>query len=638
MLQAATSSVDCSLSFWHVGTKDKEGGKELAHEEYGCPCCQANLGKLFAYDPADVRAAEIRVLPIGRRQFVAGASAFAAMAAAAGCSSNTAAILPLSREPEARTRIYTGGTIMTVDSSFSKPAALAVKGDRILATGGLAEVSSIAGEDFDIVDLQGRTIMPGLIDPHTHILIGALMDQAMDYVGITRFSTTAEVLDFIRQLDDERPVGDWIVCRNYYPMLQPFEASMGFTPLDAISRTRPIMVLNASGHIGYANRAAFSAAGISEDVANPSGGEFVRDEDGNLTGEMRNQIVFSKVLSARPSGFGSAPAEAVLKTCERFASLGLTTVSELGLGGLLRGAGDWDILKQAAATGRLSQRIRAYPMYAFDEAWDEAGLQPGDGDELVRIAGYKLIADGSNQGFTGLQREPYYTVDSTGIAYMTREELTALMRKRAGQGWQIAVHGNGDKAIDNILDAIEQVASEGIDVNKLRIRIEHCSILHDDQIARMRANGVSASFLIGHVHYWGVAMRDKIFGPDKARLLDRCASCERAGVGYTIHSDFFVTDPNPLHMIEMAITRATWKDSDFVLAPEECASREAAIRAMTSEAAWQLGSEDEIGSLEPGKFADFVILSGDPSSVPADQIKSIHILETWMGGVQTFQA
>jgi predicted amidohydrolase YtcJ len=527
---------------------------------------------------------------------------------------------------------------MTVDPGFSKPEAMAVKGNRILATGSLEDVRAAAGEDADIIDLEGRTVMPGLIDPHTHILIGALMDQAMDYVGITRFSTTDEILGYIRHLDSERPENEWIVCRNYYPMLQAFEEPLGFSSLDRISSTRPIMVLNASGHIAYANRAAFQAAGIPEDVANPAGGEFVRDANGNLTGEMRNQTTFSKVLGARPSGAGSAPADAVLKTCKRFASLGLTTVSELGLGGLLRGAGDWEVLKQAGATGRLSQRIRAYPMYVFDDAWDEAGLSPGEGDDLVRIAGYKLIADGSNQGFTGLQREPYYTVDSTGIAYMAPEELTALMRKRAAQGWQIAVHGNGDKAIDNILDAVEQVASEGIDVKSLRIRIEHCSILHDEQIERMKAHGVSASFLIGHVHYWGVAMRDRIFGPDKSRLLDRCASCERAGVGYTIHSDFFVTDPNPLHMIEMAVTRQSWKEPDFALAPEECASREAAIRAMTSEAAWQLGSDHEIGSLEAGKFADYVILDGDPSSVPADEIKNIKVLETWMSGTQTFKA
>lgn len=607
----------------------------MIHDPHGCACCHANLGALFGFDPAEI--ADIAVLPIARRSQKAGAIGVLRAASASGSPIQEYNGSSIS-EAETRTRVYTGGTIMTVDAAFSTAEAIAVRGDRILAVGDLDRVQAMAGDEAEVIELHGRTLMPGLIDPHTHILIGALMDQAMEYVGTNLFSSTDEVLDHIRHLDSERPKEEWIVCRNYYPMLQPFDTPLGFETLGAISETRPIFVLNASGHIGYANRAAFAAAGVGEDVENPSGGEFVRDARGALTGEMRNQMTFSKVLGARPNGAGSAPAEAVLKTCARFASLGLTTVTELGLGGLLRGAGDWSVLQQVGASGRLSQRIRAYPLYAFDEAWDEAGTQPGAGDELVRISGYKLIADGSNQGFTGLQREPYHSVDSTGIAYMTPDELTDLIRKRATQGWQIAIHGNGDKAIDNILDAIDRVASEGIDLKPNRIRIEHCSILHDEQIARMKAHGVTASFLIGHVHYWGVAMRDEIFGPDKAKLLDRCASMERAGVEFTIHSDFFVTDPNPLHMIEMAVTRQSWKEPDFALAPEECASREAAIRAMTSVAAWQIGSEHEIGSLEAGKFADFVILDANPATISPDKIKDIKVLETWMGGQQTYVA
>lgn len=607
----------------------------MIHDKHGCACCHANLGALFGYDPA--QAAEIAVLPVARTK-IADQSVRSGIVTQTACGTKFTIDLPNAPTQNQTVRLYSGGTIMTVDSSFSTAEAIAIQGERILAVGTLAEVKQAAGEEAELIDLNGRTLMPGLIDPHTHILIGALMDQAMDYVGTGRFSATAQVLDFIKTLDAERPADDWIVCRNYYPMLQPFEAPMGFETLDAISTDRPIFVLNASGHIGYANRAAFAAAGIPDDVENPHGGEFVRDHAGGLTGEMRNQMAFSRVLGARPSGAGSAPTEAVLKTCARFAELGLTTVTELGLGGLLRGAGDWDILRQAGATGRLSQRIRAYPLYAFDQAWDEADVQPGEGDAMVRISGYKLIADGSNQGFTGLQREPYHSVDSTGIAYMTLDEMTDLIRKRTELGWQIAIHGNGDQAIDNILDAVEQVASEGVDVEAHRIRIEHCSILHDEQIARMKQFGITASFLISHVHYWGVAMRDEIFGPDKARLLDRCASLERAGVDYTIHSDFFVTDPNPLHMIEMAVTRQSWKEPDFALAPEEGASRECAIRAMTSNAAWQIGSEHEIGSLEPGKFADFIILDRDPSRVPADEIKDIKVLETWMGGQPTYLA
>lgn len=261
------------------------------------------------------------------------------------------------------------------------------------------------------------------------------------------------------------------------------------------------------------------------------------------------------------------------------------------------------------------------------------------GDAMARIAGFKLVADGSNQGYTGLQRDPYFgTEDDRGLAYMEPEELTAVALDRAANGWHLALHGNGDAAIDNILDTCEALRDAGIDLAKVRPRIEHCSILHDDQIERMRELGVSASFLIGHVHYWGVAMRDEVFGPEKAELLDRCRAVEDAGVGFTLHSDFMVTDPDPLHMIEMAVTRRLWKEPDFVLAPQERISVETAIRALTSEAAWQLFSDHEVGSLEPGKLADMVILETDPRAVEPDKIKDIRVLETWMDGRQVYAA
>jgi len=195
----------------------------------------------------------------------------------------------------------------------------------------------------------------------------------------------------------------------------------------------------------------------------------------------------------------------------------------------------------------------------------------------------------------------------------------------------------GDAAIDNVLDACEAMRDAGIDLDSVRARIEHCSILHDDQIVRMKELGVSASFLIGHVHYWGTAMRDEVFGEEKAQLLDRCRSVEDAGIRYTLHSDFFVTDPDPLHMIEMAVTRRTWKEPDYILAPNETISVESAIRAVTSEAAWQLGSEEEVGSLEAGKLADLVLLDKDPRKVEPDTIKDIRVLETWMDGKRVFK-
>jgi predicted amidohydrolase YtcJ len=429
------------------------------------------------------------------------------------------------------------------------------------------------------------------------------------------------------------------VVRNFDPSVQVGPDALTFKELDAVSTKHPIFVFNASGHLAYANSEAFKVAGIPADVENPPGAEFVRDKDGKLNGVMKNNVAFLQILSKYPALSKANPIEALVELLNKWSKFGLTTVSELSLGGLSQSPADVSVMYDAARSGRLSARIRSYPFYSIGEkAWDDAGVKPGDGDALARVAGYKLVADGSNQGFTGLQREPYLNSDDHGLAYMSAEELEVRAIERAKKGWQLAIHGNGDAAIDNILDACDAIRRAGVDMNKVRIRIEHCSILHDDQIARMKDLGVSASFLIGHVHYWGVAMRDEVFGEEKAQLLDRCKSLEKAGVGFTLHSDFMVTDPVPLHMIEMAVTRKTWKEPNYILAPDEAISVESAIRALTYEAAWQLFSEHEIGSLEAGKLADFVVLEKDPRKVDPDSIKDIKVLETWMDGQQIYRA
>ena len=565
---------------------------------------------------------------ISRRDFVKGGVAIA----------GAAALLPaVACTEEAETRVFFGGTILTVDEDFSEAEAIAVRDNMIIAVGSKADVMKAAGSGAEMIDLAGRTMLPGFIDPHTHVVAGSVVDAIMEYVGMARFATAAEVLDHLRTMANDKPAGEWIVARNFDPAVQTGPDALTFAELDSVSTEHPIFVFNASGHLAYANSKAFEVAGVPSDVTDPPGAEFVRDADGRLTGTMKNNVAFLQILSKYPALATADPAEALVGLLANWSQFGLTTVSELSLGGLSQSPADVDVLRAAAQSGRLAARIRAYPFYTVGaETWDQAGIKAGDGNALARIAGYKLVADGSNQGFTGLQREPYLNSDDRGLAYMSVEELKEAAVERASKGWHLSIHGNGDAAIDNVLDACEAVRDAGIDMSMVRARIEHCSILHDEQIERMKALGVSASFLIGHVHYWGIAMRDDVFGEEKAMLLDRCASAENAGVGFTIHSDFMVTDPVPLHMIEMAVTRKTWKDPDYVLAPHERISVESAIRAMTSEAAWQLFSEHEVGSLEVGKFADMVILDKDPRKVDPDTIKDIKVLETWMNGKQTF--
>lgn len=538
----------------------------------------------------------------------------------------------LAAQPAGAT-VFSGGTILTVDRRFSEAEAVAIRGNRILAAGSAAEVRQAAGPDAAQVDLAGRTMLPGFVDPHTHAIAGAALDRIMDNVGAARFRTATAVLEHLRSRVAATAPGEWVLARNFDPALQDGPDALTFAELDAVSAEAPVFVLNASGHLAYANRAAFRAAGVPADVPDPPGAEFVRDPAGRLAGVMKNNVAFLRVLSAAPPMGRLDPVEALIGLVAQWGRVGLTTASELSLGTLTRSPEDAAVMAAAAASGRLTARIRAYPFYTIDTAaWDAAGIGPGGGDPLARIAGFKLVADGSNQGFTGLQREPYLGSTSRGTAYMTTAEMTSLALDRARRGWPLALHANGDAAIDMVLDACAALRDAGIDLGRIRPRIEHCSMLHDDQIARMRDLGVSASFLIGHVHFWGIWMRDRVFGPERVRHLNRARNVETAGVGFTLHSDFPVTDPVPLHMIEMAVTRRTWRKPDVVLNPDERISVESAIRAITAEAAWQLFSEHEIGSIEAGKLADLVILERDPRRVEPEAIGSMWVLETWMDG------
>jgi hypothetical protein len=601
-------------------------------DRFGCPCCSGALAGLFAGNLHVQRHAAEAVgsgAGLKRRDFL-NASALLA---------GTLALAPgVALAQTAPVTVFRGGTILTVDAAFSEAEALAIQGQRILAVGSEAEVLAAAGPSARVVELQGRTLLPGFIDAHTHVLAGAVVATIMDYVGMMRFATVDQVLDHLTAVASAKPEGEWIVARNFDPSVQAGVPTLTFAELDAVSTQHPVFVLNASGHLAYANRMAFDLAGVSEVVADPPGGEFVRDAGGRLTGEMKNNTAFLQVANAFSGLANADPVAALVTLLEGWSPLGLTTVSELALGSLSQSPADWAVLQAAGATGKLKARVRAYPFYTIGaEAWDAAGVVPGT-DPMVRIAGYKFVADGSNQGFTGLQREPYLGTDQLGLAYMTQDEMTSGVLDRAAKGWPLAIHGNGDAGIDMILNACAALHAAGTDPAALRVRIEHCSMLNDDQIAAMAGLGLSASVLIGHVHYWGVAFRDRVFGPDRAQLLGRCESMTKAGIGVSLHSDFMVTDPDPLHMIEMAVTRTTWKEPEFVLNPAERISVETAIRAVTSEAAWQLHSEHEVGSLEPGKFADLVILDADPRKVDPDRIKSIAVQATWLNGVRVFSA
>ena len=536
--------------------------------------------------------------------------------------------------------LFYGGTILTVDQAFSEVEALVIEDKKIIASGDLSEMKSQYGKTANLIDLEGRTMLPGFIDPHAHVVTFAPIVFMTEDIGLVKFKTTEEALNHLKKIADTLQPGEWIMASNWDPAVQEGVPALTFKELDAVSTEHPIFVLNTSGHLAYVNSKAYEVAGITNDVENPEGAEYARDSNGNLNGVIKNNLAFLPVWLANPKVNELNLTEAIISLLHDFNAYGVTTTSELAFGGSTRSASEFDLLIEASKREDFTARVMAYPLYSLNDEWTAAGAKMYDGNDLAMLTGFKLIADGSNQGFTGLQRDGYYATSqegNSGVQYMSVEEMTRIAEQRTKEGWQLAMHGNGDQAIDNILEVVQNLKDKGYDVAALRPRIEHCSILHDEQIEKMKELGVSASFLIGHVHYWGTFMRDSVFGPEKVQLLDRCASVEKAGISFTLQSDFAVVYPDMLKMVEIAVVRNTFKEPDYILAPQERISVESAIRAITSEAAWQLMNEDKIGSLEVGKYADMVILEKDPRKVELTEISKINVLETWLNGKRVYK-
>lgn len=533
------------------------------------------------------------------------------------------------------TRVFLNAKILTMDDAGSETDAMAIKAGRILALGDAARAMAASDEDVDIVDCDSRCILPGFIEPHMHFLPVASLNR-FENIGPFRFETVDAALRRLAEIAQATPAGEWIVARQFDPSLQEGPDALTRDMLDAVSTEHVLFVYNASLHFAYCNSKALQIAGITRDTPDPDGARYGRDAAGEPNGVLEEARAMASVGRHNTAMAGFDLAGACLEVCARANALGITTLCDQATG-MSRGVGEVDLYRALAASGNMTTRLRYSVSFVLGEQWDKAGIGCDDGDEMVRSVGWKIVSDGSNQGLTGLQRQPYLNSESRGEVYLEADRLTEMVADRASRGWALVIHANGDKAIDNALDAFEAAAGKGLLTNA-PWRIEHCSILHDEQIARMARLGISPSFLIGHVYYWGKAMRDSIFGKRKAQLLDRTAACEAAGIRWSLHSDDPVTEMSPLRCIQNAVTRKLWKAPGELLAPEECISVDAALRAMTRDAAWQCHSDHEIGSLEVGKLADFVLLQDDPRRVSPDDIGSVAVLETWLGGRRVYAA
>lgn len=526
--------------------------------------------------------------------------------------------------------LFKGGPILTMNGKAPRAEALAIRGNRIVAVGKAEDVQSFGGPKTRVVDLKGRTLMPGLIDPHMHFVFTAFED----WIDVSPITTAdfATVWGKLQQGVAKAKEGEWVRAQQFDPSITRGARPVTVQDLDALAPKNPFFMQESNGHIAYANSLAFKAAGITRDTPDPAGARFVRDSNGNLTGrleEMAAQQAISRVMPAPTA------AEMIGRTqnmIARAASVGCTMLHDCGIG-IMAGATDLALLDAVMGRGDVPVRYRGMLVSTSMDEWDKQGIKPGRGNDLFRVDGIKAWADGSNQARTGYQRENYLGTNDRGALNYSLEHVTEVIRRAHKGGWQVGVHANGDAAIDMTLDAYEAALGQA-PASDLRHRIEHCSVLHPEQMARMKRLGLSPSFLIGHVRWWGKAFRDRLLGPERARLYDPCATALAAGLKISFHSDWNVTPIEPLRYVEDAVTRVMNEGGD-VFFPEERIPVEAALRGVTIDAAWQCHMDDQIGTLETGKLADLAVLEQDPTD-PQAKISKIKVSETWMDGVQRY--
>lgn len=533
-------------------------------------------------------------------------------------------------------QVWTNGHILTMDAAGRRATALVIADDQIVAVGSDQDVQRWVPKADVELDLGGRTVVPGFVEAHGHFPGAGLAAVAADLNSppIGAIENIPEALEALKRLDAAQPGDDWLIGFGYDDTM--LEEKRHFTrgDLDSVSTSRPILAMHISAHMAVVNSRALDLFGIRSETPDPPGGEIRKDPDnGEPTGLLLETA--SRPLQLEALDMPASRQLAVVRSAvEAYAAQGFTTVQN-GLATLEQ----IKAMSAAATLGLIPQRVVLWPK-------DELGLEVAEGTlnleryatDRVHIGAAKFVGDGSIQGYTGFLSEPYYQpgerpVDYRGYPNIDAEALSAQLKMIHCSGQQLAVHGNGDAAIDQFLDAWES-ALEACPAADARPVLVHGQMARSDQLERMKKLGVTPSFFGAHVYYWGDRHRDIFLGPERAIRISPAASAVALELPFTTHLDAPIVPIDSMLQLWTPVARET--SSGQVLGPEQRISEEQALRAMTSDAAWQLRLEEHIGSIEPGKYADLVILSDNPLDYDGD-LRDIQVERTLVGGVTIYE-
>ncbi|MEH6402863.1 MAG: amidohydrolase [Sneathiella sp.] len=526
--------------------------------------------------------------------------------------------------------VMTGGTILTLDAENSTAEAVLVRDGKIAAVGRLFEIAKKSA-DLEIIDLDGATLVPGLIEPHTHPIASALLGATVDVSGF-KFNDRQSIMTALAEAAGGIGLTPWVIAYGWDPLVVRDLTVPTLDELDAISPDKPLFVLTQMMHEGYANSAALKAAGLDITSKEQIIDGFPRDSSGKLTGVVREVAAIDRLIKHVPAAPAAATELLTRLQYIKYAKAGYTTIGVAGPVG--RNADPVGLLKKISESPESPLRTFTYLLPNQTESWDLGG------NANFKIKGVKFWMDGSpftggaamegNYENTELVTEKLgLPHNHTGSLNYNREEFKAIVLDYHKNGYQIAVHVQGERAVEEVLVAIED-AQTAFPNPDLRHRLEHNALITHKQLVRLKQLGMTAGFFVDHIYYYGDALPELMGAARMKRYMPLQTAIE-AGLKITVHGDHPATPIDPFRTMKVAVDRLS-VSGDTINGAAEKISRLDALRALTINGAIQLGEQEEIGSIEVGKRADFTILSENPLSLEASNFYKIEVIETLKDG------
>jgi predicted amidohydrolase YtcJ len=547
---------------------------------------------------------------ISRRNFMVGMSSLLA--------------LPILRREEPDIIVY-NGNIWTIDEAQPRAQAAAISGGRFLVVGSNDEVLRLATGRTQKVDLALKSVLPGFNDAHAHPVesgVEHLHKVACDKDSIEKIQAA------LRERALETPPGQWVLGFLYDDGKTP--RPINRHDLDAAVGDHPVLVQHRGGHTAFVNSMAFRMANITDQTPDPAGGRLEHDATGQLSGFVGDAAaqIFLKLIPQNNTRQDYRQGTALIS--KLFTRNGVTSACDAD-------ASPEDVqgYQDARDAGELAMRVYCHISAASLDHFMAAGIHTGFGDDWVRIGGVKQYVDGSISERTAWLSQPYIGIPNNyvGLQLSTREQLYEIGSKAHAAGWQLATHANGDLAIDRILGVYEQIQKE-MPKRDARFRIEHCTLLNDGLIRRMRAlQAIPAPFSC-YVYFHGDVMH--FYGQERTQHMFPMRSFLDAGLRPTDSSDYTASPSNPMMWLQSQLTRTDmWGN---VWGANQRISLEDAIRCGTVNGAYASFEENLKGSIQPGQFADLVVLDQDPFKTDPSELVKIRVERTMVGGAWKYES